>query len=154
MIVGTLLRMAVAVLLLAASAAAAKPPNLVVMFADNLGYGDIGAFGAPATRTPAIDSLGREGVMLKYWVSAASMCSPSRATALTGRYHMRSGVYPLTMPSDAVDGLPLNETTLAEHLRAKGYATMCIGKWVRVPFPPPSRHSLHHPHKGQCVCGR
>ena len=115
------------VLALGASSAA-TPPNLVVMFADNLGYGDIGALGAPSTRTPAIDSIGREGMTLKYWVSAASMCSPSRASILTGRYHMRSGIYPLTMPSDAVDGLPANETTLAEHLQRASYATMCIGK--------------------------
>lgn len=61
---------------------------------------------------------------LKHWISAASMCSPSRASLLTGRYHMRNGIYPLTIPADAVDGLPSNETTLAEHLRQAGYATM------------------------------
>ena len=131
-------------------------PSLVVMFADNLGYGDVGALGAPSTRTPNVDSLvshsdcvwqsllhttgrivppenfkhaamqtqARDGMTLKHWISAASMCSPSRASLLTGRYHMRNGIYPLTIPADAVDGLPSNETTLAEHLREAGYATM------------------------------
>jgi hypothetical protein len=112
-----------------AAQSTARQPNLVVFFADNLGYGDVGALGAPATRTPHIDSLARDGMTLKHWVSAASMCSPSRAALLTGRYHMRSGIFPLTMPSDAVDGLPLNETTLAEHLSRAGWATMAVGKW-------------------------
>jgi len=144
--------------------AQAQRPNLVVMFADNLGYGDVGALGAPATRTPNVDSLARDGVRLpfprsphplthpsctaqmtlKHWISAASMCSPSRASLLTGRYHMRNGIYPLTIPADAVDGLPTNETTLAEHLRQAGFATMCIGKCAPPTHPQPPTHPDPH----------
>eukprot|EP01045_Picozoa_sp_COSAG04_P031548 COSAG04_NODE_5877_length_1466_cov_0.810534_1_plen_184_part_10 len=81
---------------------------------------------------------------LKHWISAASMCSPSRASLLTGRYHMRNGIYPLTIPADAVDGLPTNETTLAEHLRQAGFATMCIGKCAPPTHPQPPSHPDPH----------
>lgn len=101
--------------------------NIVVFFADNLGWGDI--FGAPSTRTTALDSLSRDGVRLLNWNSAAHVCSPSRASLLTGRLMVRTGVYPMTFRADSVFGLPSNETTLAEHLQRAGWATMAVGKW-------------------------
>ena len=103
-------------------------PNLVVFFADNVGWGDI--FGAPSTRTPNLDGLARDGMRLLNWYSAAHVCSPSRSSLLTGRIMVRNGVFPMTFHSDAVNGLPLKETTLAEHLRAQGYYSGCVGKWV------------------------
>ena len=104
------------------------PPNLVIFFADNLGWGDIGAYGQPSARTPAIDSLAAEGMRFLDWNSAAAVCSPSRACLLTGRLAVRTGVYPMTFQADSVNGLPRNETTLAEHLKKAGYSTKMIGK--------------------------
>ena len=66
---------------------------------------------------------------LRNWISGASLCSPSRAALLTGRLSVRTGVYPETFPADAVYGLPPNETTLAAHVKTKGWKTMAIGKW-------------------------
>ena len=123
------------VVLVAAHAAAAatttsssNPPNLIIFFADNLGWGDIGAYGQPSARTPAIDSLAAEGMKFLDWNSAAAVCSPSRACLLTGRLAVRTGVYPMTFQADSVNGLPRNETTLAEHLKKAGYSTKMIGK--------------------------
>ena len=104
-----------------------QSPNLVVFFADNTGWGDI--FGAPSTHTPTLDSLARDGMRLLNWYSAAHVCSPSRASLLTGRLMVRTGVYPMTFHNDAASGLPANETTIAEHLRKVGYATFAVGKW-------------------------
>lgn len=116
-------------------------PNLVVFFADNLGYGDIGAFGG-ITPTPHVDQLAAEGLRLKNWNSGASLCSPSRAALMTGRLEVRTGVYPAVFKSDAVNGLPQNETTVAEFLSRSGYATAAVGKWhlgQRPQYLPPNR---------------
>jgi arylsulfatase A len=107
----------------------APPPNFVVFFADNLGYADIGAFGAAASVTPNIDRLAAEGLRLKQWNSGQSLCSPSRAALMTGRLNVRTGVYPHVFASDAVHGLPQTETTVAEYLQRAGFATACAGKW-------------------------
>jgi arylsulfatase A len=104
-------------------------PNIVVLFADNLGYGDIGVFGAPTARTPNIDSLASQGLKLNNWNSAAHLCSASRAALLTGRYPVRSGVYPAVFKPDAANGLSPEEVTIAEYLKEKGYATSIVGKW-------------------------
>jgi len=106
------------------------PPNIVIFFADNLGYNDIGAFGAPTARTPNIDKLAEEGIKLNNWNSAAALCSASRAALLTGKYPVRTGVYPAVFKPDAVNGLSPNETTIAEYLKEEvGYATSIVGKW-------------------------
>lgn len=106
-----------------------RPPNIVLFFADNLGYGDVGCFGAPTARTPNVDRLAREGMKFRNWNSGAVLCSPSRASLLTGRLPPRVGVYPRVFYRDAALGLPLNETTLADQLRRAGYATGIVGKW-------------------------
>jgi hypothetical protein len=121
-VVSLLLLMLVVVL---PARSSAKPDNIVVFFADNLGWGDI--FGSPSTRTPALDGLARDGIRMLNWYSAAHVCSPSRAALLTGRLMVRTGVYPMTFPNDATNGLPTNETTLAEHLKTKGYRTFMVG---------------------------
>jgi arylsulfatase A len=105
------------------------PPNFVLFFADNLGFGDIGAFGAASSVTPHIDKLAAEGLRFKHWNSGASLCSPSRAALMTGRLEVRTGVFPAVFMSDAVNGLPPSETTLAELLKPAGYATAAVGKW-------------------------
>ncbi len=124
-----------------AQAAQTRPPNIIIIFADDLGYGDIGCFGSEAISTPNLDSLAAEGAHMTDFFSSAPVCSPSRAGLLTGRYPPRTEVIHVFMPSktawgamwNAVNrlpqGLPLDEITIAEALKPHGYATCCIGKW-------------------------
>ena len=107
--------------------AADKPVNLVLIYADDLGYGDLGCYGS-TMRTPNIDSLARDGARLTNFYSANPICSPSRASLLTGRYPTRVGVQRVFFPYDN-EGLAKDETTLANLLKGKGYRTMCVGKW-------------------------
>jgi arylsulfatase A len=104
-------------------------PNFVILFADNLGYADISLFGAPTAQTPNIDRLGIEGIKLNNWNSAAHLCSASRASLLTGKYAVRTGVYPGVFKPDAVHGMLPSEMTIAEYLKEEGYATSIVGKW-------------------------
>ena len=107
-------------------------PNVVILFADDLGYGDLGSFGHPYIRTPHIDSLAAQGQRWTDFYVAAPVCSPSRAALLTGRLPVRSGLYGnairVYFPNEP-GGLPQQETTLAEALKAQGYATAMFGKW-------------------------
>lgn len=125
-------------------------PNIVVIFADDLGYGDIGAFGAPNVRTPRIDALAAEG---QKWTSfyVQPVCSPSRGALLTGRLPVRSGLFatpsavaPGVFRDNAAEGLPADEVTLAELLKSAGYATSIIGKWHLGQLPQflPLRHGF------------
>ncbi|MBI3697957.1 MAG: sulfatase [Acidobacteria bacterium] len=107
--------------------AADRPPNIVLIFADDLGYGDLGCYGG-SIRTPNLDRLAAEGVRFTHFYSANPLCSPSRASLMTGRYPTRVGV-PRVLGPKATDGLPDDETTLAQLLKARNYKTMCIGKW-------------------------
>lgn len=108
-------------------AAPARSPNIVFILCDDLGFGDLGVYGS-RIRTPNFDRLASEGVRFTNFCSADPVCSPSRAALLTGRYPTRVGVPRVLFPQDA-DGLSLDETTLADILKARGYSTMCIGKW-------------------------
>jgi uncharacterized sulfatase len=105
-----------------------RPPNIVWIWADNLAYQDLGCFGSPTNRTPAIDGLARDGVRLTQYCVAHVVCSPSRAGLLTGRQPWRSGIVDVLRPDSPI-GLPAEEVTLAEALGDLGYATMAIGKW-------------------------
>jgi arylsulfatase len=107
--------------------AADRPLNIVLIFADDLGYGDLGCYGSKI-RTPHLDSLARDGVRFTNFYSANPVCSPSRAALMTGRYPTRVGVPRVFFPN-APDGLNQDERTLADLLKAKGYKTMCVGKW-------------------------
>jgi arylsulfatase len=107
--------------------APARPPNVVFIFCDDLGYGDLGIYGSKI-RTPHFDRLAAEGVRFANLDSADPVCSPSRAAVLTGRYPTRVGVERVLFPKDT-DGLNLDETTLADTLKTRGYKTMCVGKW-------------------------
>lgn len=111
-------------------------PNIIIIFADDLGYGDIGAYGHPSIRTPNLDRMASEGQKWINFYAQAPVCSPSRAALLTGRLPVRSGMYgtarpvaPKVLRDNAAQGLPLEEITLAEALKARGYATGIIGKW-------------------------
>ena len=123
-------RPALALLLFLFTAAwgAARPPNFIVILADDLGWGDLSCQGSATIATPRIDGLAREGVRFTDAYSAAPFCSPSRAALLTGRLPARAGVPYVLFPTEH-HGLPEAELTLATLLKARGYATACIGKW-------------------------
>ena len=129
--------------LVAFSARASVSPNVVVILADDLGYGDLGCYGSTTIATPRIDHMAREGVRFTDAYSAAPFCSPSRAALLTGRLPARCGVPYVLFPAEH-HGLPEKEITLAELLKRHGYATACIGKWHLgwdAPFRP-QRHGF------------
>lgn len=105
----------------------AKKPNVVIIFIDDLGYGDIGPFGATKQKTPNLDRMAREGMKLTSFY-AAPVCSVSRAQLMTGCYGARVSVPGVYFPNSK-NGLNLAEYTIAERLKEKGYATMCVGKW-------------------------
>jgi arylsulfatase A len=109
------------------SPAAEKQPNIVIIFIDDMGYGDIGPFGATKQKTPNLDRMASEGMKLTSFY-AAPVCSVSRAQLLTGCYGPRIDVPTVYFPGDP-RGLNPKEVTIAEQLRELGYATMCIGKW-------------------------
>jgi arylsulfatase A-like enzyme len=110
------------------AAASAPRPNIVLILADDLGYGDLGSYGAADLATPNIDRLAREGLRFTDFYAVGNTCSPSRAALMTGRYPPRSGVNAVLF-HDTPEGLPAGELTLAELLRDAGYRTGMIGKW-------------------------
>ncbi len=124
-----------------------RPPNFVVIFADDLGWGDLGSYGAPVIRTPHLDRMAAEGQRWTNFYVVASVCSPSRAGLLTGRLPVRNGMYGdevRVLFPDFVGGMPDEETTLAEALRDLGYATGAFGKWHLGDRPEylPTRHGF------------
>lgn len=128
-------------------AAADRPPNFVVIYADDLGYGDLGCYGHPTIRTPHLDRMAGEGMRFTQFYSAAPVCTPSRAALLTGRLPIRSGMCGRSrrvLFGNSKGGLPDGEITIAEALKAKGYATACVGKWHLGHLPPylPTRHGF------------
>lgn len=112
-------------------AADAPRPNIIILFADDLGYGDLGCYGHPSIRTPHLDRMAAEGLRFTDFYSAAEVCSPSRAALLTGRYPIRSGMCGdrRVLFPNSKGGLPDQEITTAEALKQQGYATAHIGKW-------------------------
>ena len=109
-----------------------SPPNIVVLFADDLGYGDLGCYGHPTIQTPHLDRMATEGMKLTQFYAASPVCTPSRAALLTGRLPVRSGMCSnkrRVLFPDSAGGLPETELTIAQALKVKGYATACIGKW-------------------------
>ena len=109
-----------------------NPPNFVVVFCDDLGYGDIGSFGHPIIRTPNIDKMAKEGQKWTQFYVADPVCTSSRAALLTGRYPIRNGMTSskrhVFFP-DSANGLPHKEITIAEVLKEIGYTSAIIGKW-------------------------
>lgn len=149
-------------------------PNIVFILVDDLGYGDLGAYGPSPIRTPNLDQLAEEGARFTDFYAPASICSPSRAGFLTGRYPVRMGItFPYQPPEkkdlatrlmnrgtillaelgaldmrangNLVDGLPTSEITIAEGLRSAGYATGIVGKWHLGDYAvSPEHHPFNH----------
>lgn len=103
-------------------------PNIVILFADDLGWGDLGCFGAEDIPTPHLDALCAAGVRLPQWYANSPVCSPSRAALMTGRYPAHAGVESILGGTRRTPGLP-HQSTLASHLRERGYRTGLFGKW-------------------------
>ena len=103
-------------------------PNVVILYADDLGWGDLGCFGAEDIPTPHLDALCAGGVKLSQWSANSPVCSPSRASLLTGKYPAHAGVESILGGRRDTVGLP-HQSTLASHLRERGYATGLFGKW-------------------------
>ena len=156
-----------------ATADAARPPNIIVILADDLGWGDLGVQGSRAIESPNIDALARQGVRLTDFYASAPVCTPSRAGLLTGRYPPRTGLASVLSAADdtfartlmrrlaigagrlgqtdmigggsVVAGLPLSEITIAEALKERGYNTAAVGKWHLGDFTSqPEYHPSRH----------
>ena len=111
---------------------AAEPPNVIFLLTDDLGYSDVGCYGAKKVKTPHIDRLAAEGARFTDFHTAASICSPSRAAFLTGAYPQRAGLYMGINPNRTAHwflGLHPDEITIAEQFKKQGYATHMVGKW-------------------------
>ena len=124
-------------------------PNVVILLADDLGYKDVGCYGGPV-KTPAIDQLAKDGMRFTDFYSGCAVCSPSRATLLTGRHHIRTGVYSWIHDEGQNSHLLLRERTIAEILKDRGYSTAHVGKWhLGLPTqnrskPTPSHHGFDY----------
>ncbi|KAK7083459.1 hypothetical protein SK128_024738, partial [Halocaridina rubra] len=126
-----------------------RPPNIIIMLMDDMGWGDLGVNGEPHLETPNIDQMAREGLIATSMYTANPLCSPSRAALLTGRLPIRNGFYSDNLPGrnaytpqDIVGGISKNETLLPEILSKVGYTSGIIGKWHlghRSPYLPLER---------------
>ena len=140
---------AIWLLAVAAPPYAAPLPNIVILFADDLGYGDLGSYGHPYIRTPNLDRLAAQGQRWTDFYAPASVCSPSRGALLTGKLPNRTGMYgrqlAVLFPNDQA-GMPDSEHTLAEALKQADYATGIIGKWHLGDAPDklPTRHGFDY----------
>ena len=124
-------------------AAAATPPNIILVLADDLGYGDVGVYGATLIETPHLDRLADEGVRFTNFYASANVCSPSRAGIMTGRYAIRDGLANKTIAATDQRGLPDRVTTVASMLKDNGYRTGLIGKWHLGHHSPGQRPNAH-----------
>jgi arylsulfatase A-like enzyme len=132
-----------------ASAQPTRLPNVIVIMADDLGYGDLGCYGHPSMRTPSLDRMAAEGLRFTDFYASAPVCTPSRAGLMTGRLAVRTGMASDTnrvLFPNSTGGLPREEVTIARALKGKGYATACIGKWHLGHLPEylPTRHGFDY----------
>ncbi|UCD28090.1 MAG: sulfatase-like hydrolase/transferase [Planctomycetota bacterium] len=118
-------------ILILAGSSEGRSPNVIILYTDDMGYGDVGCFGATDIKTPNIDALARSGIRLTDFYSAAPICAPARAALLTGRYPTRAGMSTKrNVPSCmGVPGMSTDEITIAELAKDHGYATALFGKW-------------------------
>ena len=120
---------------LAEAAAGQRPPNFVFLFADDLGYADLGCYGSDKIATPNLDRMAAEGIRFNDFYTGEPVCTPTRAALMTGCYPKRVGLHRHVLFPTSKTGLNPSEITVARLLKDQGYATMCIGKW----------HLGHHP---------
>jgi len=128
-----------------------QPPNFVLIVCDNLGYGDVGCFGSKKHRTPHTDRMARQGMRLTRFYATSGVCTPSRASIMTACYPRRVNMHVdeqgrCVLFPVARKGLHPDEVTIAEVLKARGYATACVGKWHLGDQPPflPTRQGFDH----------
>src|SRR5688572_765268 len=129
----------VGLLLATLASAQDRPPNVIVILADDLGYADLSCYGAPLIKTPRLDRMAAQGIRFTDFYAAANVCTPSRAALLTGCYPKRVGLAEVAPKGDAKSGRVLyanspyglhpDEVTIAEALKSRGYATAMVGKW-------------------------
>lgn len=112
----------------ASAAVPAERPNVIIIMADDLGYGDLGSYGHPIVKTPHLDTMAANGLRLTQYYAPAPLCSPSRAGLLTGRTPFRTGIRSW-IPANKNVALGRNEQTIAHYLKAQGYDTAVVGKW-------------------------
>ena len=130
-----------------AASDAANKPNFVIIFCDDMGYGDLSCYGNPTIRTPNIDRMACEGMKLTQFYVGAGVSTPSRAALMTGRLPVRNGLYgdrvAVLFPNSKA-GLGQDEVTIAKVLQQSGYATGCVGKWHLGAFSPylPTDHGF------------
>src|SRR5262249_47465094 len=128
-----------------------RPPNFILILADDLGYADLACYGSTKNRTPHLDRMAKEGVRFTSFYAIANVCTPTRASLMTGCYPRRLGLEQnekgqvVLFPGNQ-RGISSAEVTLAALLRALGYAAACIGKWHLGDQPPflPTRHGFDH----------
>ncbi|CAN5346025.1 sulfatase [soil metagenome] len=123
-----------------------RQPNLIVILADDLGYGDLGVYGGRLIKTPSLDAFAAEGIRMTDFYASANLCTPSRAGFMTGRYPIRTGLAKDVIRPDDRHGLPLSEVTIAEALKPD-YVSALIGKWHLghvAPFWPPTAQGFDH----------
>jgi len=142
----------------ASRAANARKPNFIIVFTDDLGYNDLGCFGSPLIRTPNLDRMAAEGMKFTDFYASSPVCTPSRASLMTGCYAQRVGLAATPNKTGGMKppahvlfpystcGINPDEITLAESLKGLGYATGCVGKWHLGHLPPflPTRHGFDY----------
>jgi arylsulfatase len=104
-----------------------QQPNIVIVYTDDLGYGDLSCYGSRIA-TSNFDQMAADGAVFTHCVSGGAVCTPARAALMTGRYATRMGIPDVMFPGDT-NGIPDSETTIAQMLKSAGYQTMCVGKW-------------------------
>lgn len=125
----SLITLLTSVALISGHSLAATKPNIIIIYPDDLGYGDLACFGSKTIRTPNIDRLAKEGRKFTSFMVASSVCSPSRAAMLTGSYPKRVDMHQGVLGPGSPKGLNPSEHTIADQLKQNGYATACFGKW-------------------------
>ena len=118
-------------ILLACSTPSTKPPNIILIMADDLGYGDIGCYGSDYIQTPVLDKMASEGIKFTDYHSNGAVCTPTRAALMTGNYQQRAGLEGViyAQMGKRMYGISQSEKTMAEYFREAGYTTGAFGKW-------------------------
>lgn len=142
---GSAAALSMSALNMAHAQASQRPPNIILIFTDDQGYGDLSCYGSETIHTPYIDRMAEEGMKFESFYVCAAVCTPSRAGLLTGRQPMRSGLTQVLFPY-SLSGIDDTEITVAAALKQQGYAAHCVGKWHlgHLPTHLPTRNGFDH----------